>query len=79
MEEEVTLLHSRGKTIHDYLSMVVRRRWTILAVFIGVVSLAALKTFTATPMYRATVQLLIERNPPRLLESPPQRRCLPTG
>jgi succinoglycan biosynthesis transport protein ExoP len=69
MEEEVSWLHPMGRTIHDYLRIVLRRSWTILAVFVAVVTLAALKTFTATPMYRATVQLLIERNPPRLLES----------
>jgi capsular exopolysaccharide synthesis family protein len=72
MEEQVTAVHHRGRSIHDYLRIFVKRRWTILAVFVTVVSLAALKTFTATPIYQATVQLLIERHPPRVLETQTQ-------
>ena len=69
MEENVTVVHSRSRTIQDYLRMVVRRRWTILAVFITVVSLGAFQAFNATPIYQATVQLLIERHPPKLLDT----------
>ncbi len=72
MEEQVTAVHHRGRSIHDYLRIFVKRRWTILAVLVTVVSLAALKTFTATPIYQATVQLLIERHPPRVLETQTQ-------
>lgn len=72
MEEEVSLLHPRGRTIHDYLALLVRRRWAILAVFVTVVTLAALKAFTAIPLYKATVQLLIERHPPRILDTQTQ-------
>jgi capsular exopolysaccharide synthesis family protein len=69
MEEGVNVVHPQGRSIYDYLGIVVRRRWTILTVFIAVVSLVALWTFTVTPIYQATVQLLIERHPPRLLEN----------
>ncbi len=72
MEEKVTAVHHRGRSIQDYLRIFVKRRWTILAVFVTVVALAALKTFTATPIYQATVQLLIERQPPRVLETQTQ-------
>jgi polysaccharide biosynthesis transport protein len=67
--EEVRLVRPRGRTILDYLGIVQKRRWTILSVFVAVVSLVALWTFTVTPKYQASVQLLIERQPPRLLEN----------
>ena len=65
--EEVNVVHHRGRTILDYLGIVMKRRWTILVVFVAVVSLVALWTLTTTPLYQASVQLLIERQPPRLL------------
>jgi capsular exopolysaccharide synthesis family protein len=67
--EEVNVVHHRGRTILDYLGIVMKRRWTILVVFVAVVSLVALWTLTTTPLYQASVQLLIERQPPRLLEN----------
>jgi polysaccharide biosynthesis transport protein len=67
--EEVRLVRHRGRTILDYLGIVQKRRWTMLSVFAAVVCLVALWTFTATPKYQASVQLLIERQPPRLLEN----------
>src|SRR5208337_2084414 len=42
-----------------------------LAVFIGIVAACAIYSFTATPYYKATVQLLIERQAPRLLAQEP--------
>lgn len=69
--EEVRGVRHRGRTILDYLGIVLKRRWTILSVFVAVVSLVALYTFTVTPKYKASVQLLIERQPPRLLENQP--------
>jgi polysaccharide biosynthesis transport protein len=67
--EEVRVVRHRGRTILDYLGIVLKRRWTILSVFVAVVCLVALWTFTVTPQYQASVQLLIERQPPRLLEN----------
>ena len=47
--EEGSVAHHRGRTILDYLGIVMKRRWTILVVLVAVVSLVALWTFTATP------------------------------
>jgi polysaccharide biosynthesis transport protein len=55
------------RTLHDYLRILLKRRWAILAVFICVVAITAIKTFTAVPIYKATVQILIERQTPRVL------------
>jgi succinoglycan biosynthesis transport protein ExoP len=72
MDQEVTAIHRRGFSMHDYLRILVKRRVTVLAVFLAILALAALKTFTATPIYQATVQILIERQPPRVLDTPTQ-------
>jgi polysaccharide biosynthesis transport protein len=65
--EEATVHHLHGRTLHDYLTILMRRRWTILAVFACVFTYGALRTFTEIPIYKATVQLLIERQAPRIL------------
>ena len=72
MVEEVTAARHRVFSVHDYLRILVKRRWTVLAVFLTALALAALQTFTATPIYQATVQILIERQPPRVLETQSQ-------
>ena len=68
--EEATHPHPRGRTLHDYLMILMKRRWTILVVFVCVFTVGALQTLTETPIYKATVQLLIERQAPRILAQP---------
>jgi len=60
----------RGWTLDEYVRILVKRRWAALAVFLCLVGTVALHSFTATPIYKATVQILIERQTPRLLEQP---------
>ncbi len=69
MEEIVQAAHPQHhhRTLPDYLRILMKRRWMMLCVFVAVVALAALKTFTATPIYQATVQILIERQAPNYL------------
>ncbi len=66
---DLTPLPSRGRTIHDYVQILLRRRWAVLAVFCAALGIAAYQTFTATPIYKATVQMLIERHLPRVLDT----------
>jgi uncharacterized protein involved in exopolysaccharide biosynthesis len=54
---------------HDFYDFN-KRRWMILLVFVCVFTVGALRTFNETPIYRATVQLLIERQAPRILGQP---------
>jgi polysaccharide biosynthesis transport protein len=68
--EEATHPHPHGRTLHDYLMILMKRRWTILVVFVCVFTVGALRTLTETPIYQATVQLLIERQAPRILAQP---------
>jgi capsular exopolysaccharide synthesis family protein len=50
----------QGRHLLDYVRAVYRRRWIALTTFVTVVLLTAVQTFTATPIYEATAQLLIE-------------------
>lgn len=45
----------------DYVKVLYKRRWTALTVFSIVVISVAVFTFTATPIYEAKVQILIEK------------------
>jgi succinoglycan biosynthesis transport protein ExoP len=72
MEKKVT--SQKGRTVQEDLRIIWKRRWAALAVFSIVVISSALHTFTAVPIYRATVQILIERQTPRLLD---QREASP--
>ena len=73
MESETNIppVHRYQRSLHDYLRILLRRRWAFLAVFIGIVATSVVYSFTATPIYKATVQLLIERQAPRLLQQEP--------
>ena len=67
MEDAKAIPH-RGRSIQDYIRILLKRRWAILSVFIIVLGTVAFNTFTEVPIYRATVQILIERQTPRILE-----------
>jgi succinoglycan biosynthesis transport protein ExoP len=72
MEEVKKVMHGahRYRTQQDYYRILVKRRWLVLLVLFTIIAFTALATFTATPIYKATVQLLIERQIPRYLEQP---------
>ncbi|MDI6813417.1 MAG: polysaccharide biosynthesis tyrosine autokinase [Deltaproteobacteria bacterium] len=58
-----------GRTLHDYLRVLFRRRWAVLGVLAVLVATTALYSFTAAPIYQATVQILIERTQPQILDT----------
>ncbi len=58
-QKEIDLMH--------YWHMVYRKKWLILTITGLVLLLAAIATFTATPVYRATTQILIEEQSSRAL------------
>lgn len=47
--------------LSDYVRVLYKRRWTAITVFLIVVLSVAAYTFTATPIYQASVQILIEK------------------
>ncbi|MEW6386198.1 MAG: polysaccharide biosynthesis tyrosine autokinase [Thermodesulfobacteriota bacterium] len=56
----------KGQTLQDYLRILMKRRVAIIGVFLAVVASVALYSFRATPIYQATVRIMIERHLPRL-------------
>ena len=47
--------------LRDYWRVLQKRRWTVIAFFVIMVTTVAVATFTAKPVYRSTAQILIER------------------
>ena len=55
------------KPLVSYLRVILRYWRMVAAVFVSVVALAALKSFTTRPVYKAEAQILIERENPAIL------------
>ena len=53
--------------IRDYLRTMLKHRWTIITCFLLVFVSVAIYTFTATPIYQASAQLIIEKDNPNIL------------
>jgi polysaccharide biosynthesis transport protein len=54
----------RGHTLREYLDILIRRKWWIIGTVAVLFSLAALYTFTRTPIYRATATFEITNDNP---------------
>src|SRR5213082_2407552 len=54
---------SSRREIHllDYVRIVYRRRWLAITAFALVMAAVTVDTFTATPIYQAKVEILIEK------------------
>ena len=63
-EEQVT---DESLTLTDLLRIVLKHKWTLLIVIFLACSIAAVRTFLSTPIYRSTVILQIERVAPRVV------------
>ena len=53
--------------LRDYLRVFLKRRWTIIAVFAVTVLTVAIHAFTATPIYKATTRLIIDKENPNVV------------
>jgi succinoglycan biosynthesis transport protein ExoP len=53
--------------LRDYLRVILKRRWTIITVFAIIVITVAIHTYTATPIYKATTRLVIEKENPNVV------------
>src|SRR5262249_10087211 len=60
-------LHHDEIHLTDYLKVLAHRRWAAITAFLVVMVAAVIYTFTATPIYRARVQLLIENENPNVV------------
>lgn len=59
-----------GDEIHllDYLRVLHKRRWTAITAFLIVMGTVTIYTFTATPIYSASVRILIESENPNVVK-----------
>jgi len=59
----------KGEETHlrDYLRVLHKRRWLALGTFSAVVVGTVIWTFTQTPIYEGAVKILIDREPPRVV------------
>ncbi len=53
--------------LRDYWRVVMKYRWTIFTLFTIIVVTVAISTFKMTPIYKATAQILIDRENPNIL------------
>lgn len=53
--------------LRDYWQVVMKYRWTIFTLFTIIVATVALVTFKTIPVYKATAQILIDRENPNVL------------
>lgn len=63
-------LHSQEEEIHlrDYLKVIQKRKWMVISFFVILVTTVTISTFKMRPVYRSTVQLLIEKENPNIVE-----------
>ena len=64
MASGLNMVEEQEIHLRDYLRVVAKRRFTVFTVFLVVVVVTVIATFTATPIYRASTKILIERNSP---------------
>jgi len=62
--------YMKDEEIHlrDYWRVLLRRKWTVLAFFLVVVTTVTIGTFMMTPVYRASVTLKIDKENPNILQ-----------
>ena len=63
-EEQIT---DESLTLTDLLRIVLKHKWTLLTVIVLACSVAAVRTFLSTPIYRSTVILQIDRAAQRVV------------
>ena len=53
--------------LRDYLRVILKRRWTIITVFAVMVITVTIHAYTATPIYEATIRLIIDKENPNVV------------
>jgi uncharacterized protein involved in exopolysaccharide biosynthesis len=65
--EEIISPRDETINIRDYIRVIVNRKWTILTVFIVLVTTVTIGSFKIMPVFQATSQLLIEKGSPNIV------------
>ncbi len=64
---EMENIREQELDIRSYLRVLRKRKWTIMTVFMLVVVIAAIQVFRATPIYRASGRMVIEKENPNIV------------
>ena len=61
--------HEREERIdlREYLRVILKRKWIVITIFTVIVITAAIQAFTATPIYKATTRLIIDKENPNVV------------
>ncbi|HEC68502.1 MAG TPA: polysaccharide biosynthesis tyrosine autokinase [Candidatus Desulfofervidus auxilii] len=54
--------------LRDYLNVILKRKWTIITCFVVLVTIVTIASFKMEPVYKATCQILIERENPNVVK-----------
>lgn len=54
--------------LHEYVRILFKRKWLILAIVVSAVVIGAVRTMMITPLYTSTVRLQIDRNTVKVVE-----------
>jgi len=58
--------HEDERHLMDYVRVIYKRRWVAIPVFLAVVAVGAINSYRTTPLYRASTQILIEKDTPKV-------------
>ena len=68
MMEQQDLSSGREFHLRDYLHVILKRKWIVVAFFVVVVVTVAISTVSEKPIYQATCQVLVERQNPKVVK-----------
>ena len=68
LNEEHGAVDAHAPQLRDYARVLHKRRWTVAAAFVTYVAAAMAYSFTATPMYEARAQVLIDVDRPNVVQ-----------
>ena len=54
-----------GKTLRDYIEVIVRRRWAVFIVFVVIFLIAVVYTFSVTPLFSSVATIEFEEKKPK--------------
>ena len=58
-----------GLTLHDYLRILIKRKWLIVSIVGAAIVLGAVSTLMKTPLYTSTVRLQIDPNTAKIVQA----------
>ena len=67
MDDQQASFQEEEIHLREYWRVIMKYRWTVLTLFIIVVVTVGIVTFSTEPVYKATAQILIDKENPNVL------------